>query len=187
MIATMDWCSSYICRPTLGLRSTVFGRTGYYIFKGAFLPSHPLSKSTKTLTGFFVLDGWLQIMLCRQARSQGVRRTTPKSAKRSTFRYKVDQKWGFCRRVRGVSSKRSTFLESRTFPKFIEPKTSYGPVCSHFEYCSLLDMGQHVFHVLLNPQQVCWVDYCHHGLVFMLYLPSDSWAEKYCFRQDWIL
>ena len=34
----------------------------------------------------------------------------PKSAKRSTFSHKVGQKWGFCRRVRGVRFKKVHFL-----------------------------------------------------------------------------
>ena len=33
----------------------------------------------------------------------------PKSAKRSTFSQKVDQKWDFCMSVKGVRFKKSTF------------------------------------------------------------------------------
>ena len=46
------------------------------------------------------------------ARGVGVRgcdAPPPKSAKRSAFSHKVAQKWGFCRRVKGVKSKKSTF------------------------------------------------------------------------------
>ena len=56
---------------------------------------------------------------------------TPKSAKRSTFRHKMGQKWGFWRRVKGwgsksplFGSKRSTFLGVPHLPK-IDP--GYGP------------------------------------------------------------
>ena len=48
----------------------------------------------------------------------------PQSAKRSTFSHKMGLKWGFCRRVKGVRfkkstfwSKRSTFWRSHTPPK----------------------------------------------------------------------
>ena len=44
------------------------------------------------------------------ARGGGVRCNPPKSAKRSTFSHKVGQKWGFCRRVRGVRFKKVHFL-----------------------------------------------------------------------------
>ena len=55
----------------------------------------------------------------------------PKSAKRSTFSHKVGQKWGFCRRVRGVRFKKVHFLGPKgpllgvPHPPKIDP--GYGP------------------------------------------------------------
>ena len=57
--------------------------------------------------------------------------TPPKSAKRSTFSYKMGQKWGFCRRVKGVRFKKSTFWVQKVHflgvphPPKIDP--GYGP------------------------------------------------------------
>ena len=70
----------------------------------------------------------------RQARSQGGAGGAmhpPKSAKRSTFSHKMGQKWGFCRRVKGVRFKKSSLWVQKVHffgvphPPKIDP--GYGP------------------------------------------------------------
>ena len=82
-----------------------------------------------------------------QARSQGgcggCDAPPPKSAKRSTFSHKMGQKWGFCRRVRGVRFKKVHFLGPKgplfggPAPPKIDP--GYGPahVCRYCCSCCL--------------------------------------------------
>ena len=74
-----------------------------------------------------------------QARSQGVQgcNAPPKSAKRPTFSHKMGQKWGFCKRVKGVRFKKSTFLVQKG-PHFWGPAPpvdpGYGSVFEYFIY-----------------------------------------------------
>ena len=69
----------------------------------------------------------------------------PKSSNRSTFSHKICQKWGFCRRVKGVWFKKSTFWVQKVQSTFgvlhphIDP--GYKPGCDQqytFSECNFL-------------------------------------------------
>ena len=77
----------------------------------------------------------------------------PKSAKRSTFSHKVGQKWGFCRRVRGVRFKKVHFLGPKG-PLFWGPAPppkkkidpGYGPERTH-SYTKMLYESNGLIHI----------------------------------------
>ena len=80
----------------------------------------------------------------------------PKSAKRSTFSHKVGQKWGFCRRVRGVRFKKIHFFGPKgplfggptLPPKKINPGYGPGTMCTKWLKVGMSDMQEWTEEVL---------------------------------------